>query len=93
MDVEHSGGQMAAGIKDNLEMESKVDMGFYIARLDMFSMRVHGITACSMEKVHSFSKMVRNTKDHSSRTNSMGMAYSTKKIQQFMGFGKIINYQ
>jgi hypothetical protein len=91
MEEEHFGGQMAVGMKGNLEMVSKVGMEFCIVKEVIHNIKVHGIMECLMEKEFNFSKMAKSMKDLSNKINSMVMAYFINKIQQFMEYGKIMS--
>lgn len=91
MVVEHSGGQMEAGMKDNLEMEYKVVMVSYIEKVGINNMKDHGTMVCLMVRELNSFKMVKNIKELSSKINSMEKVYSTRMIQLFMEYGKIIN--
>ena len=62
MEEEHFDGLMTAGMKDNLEMVSKVGMEFYTVKEDIHNIKVHGIMECLMEKEFNFSKMAKNMK-------------------------------
>lgn len=86
------GGLTVAGIKANLEMEFKVDMGSYIETEDTQSMRDLGIMECLMEKVPNISRMDKNIKGRLKKTNSMGTEFFTKTILLYTEFGKIISY-
>ena len=89
---EHFGGLMEAGIKANLEMESKADMEFCIVMEDMLNMKDLGIMECLMEKGHSFLRMDKSMKGLSNKINFTEMVYSLKMIPSFMEFGKIMSY-
>ena len=81
MEEEHSGGQMAAGMKVNLKKDCKVDKELFIEMEIIRNMKDFGITECLMERVFSSSRMVKGMKEHLSKINSMEMEYSTRKIQ------------
>lgn len=89
----HSGGQMEAGMKANLEMVYKVAMESCIEMEAILNMRGPGIMECLMERALSISKMGRSMKDRSNRTNSMAMEYSIRMIPLSTEFGRTINYQ
>jgi hypothetical protein len=77
MEEGHFGGQMVVGIRDNFGKVYKVAMVFFEKEI-LFNTKVHGIMACLMAKVPNISQMVKNTKAHLNKTNSMVMAYFIK---------------
>lgn len=93
MEEARSGGLMAVGMKDNLEMASKVDMECYIGMEAMWSTKAPGITACLTEKERNSSKMGRNTKGHLRKINSMAMVFSIKMIPSSMECGRIMSFR
>lgn len=93
MEEAHFGGLMVVGMKDNLEMASKVDMACYIGMEAMWSMKAPGTTACLTEKVRNSLKMGRNTKGHLRKINSMGMEFSIKMMPSSMECGRIMSFR
>lgn len=93
MEEARSGGLTVVGMKDSLEMASKVDMECYIGMEAMSSMKAPGITACLTEKELNSSKMGRNTKGHLRKINSMGMVFSIKMIPSSMECGRIMSFR
>lgn len=81
MEEVHFGGLMEVGMKDNLEMEFKVVMVFYIETVVLFNMKDHGIMVCLMEKVSSSFKMDRSMKVPLNKISFMETVYFTKMIQ------------
>ena len=81
MEEVHFGGLMEVGMKDNLEMEFKVVMVFYIETVVLFNMKDHGIMVCLMEKVFSSFKMDRSMKAPLNKISFMETVYFTKMIQ------------
>lgn len=92
MEEEPSGGLMEVGTKDNLGMEYKVDMEYYIEMVAMLNMKDLGITVCSMVKVLNSSRMVKNTKDLLNKISSMEMVYFIRMILLYTESGKIMSY-
>lgn len=66
---------MEVGMRVNLEMECRVDTEFCTEREAIKSMRVRGIMGCSMVRAPSTFRMVRDTKEHLKKTNSMERVY------------------
>ena len=78
---EHSGGQTGAGMRVSSGMESKAAMGSYTEKEATSSMKGLGITACSMAKAHSSSKMARDMKEHSRKISSTVKEFSIRTTQ------------
>jgi hypothetical protein len=74
------GGVMEAGMKDNLETESKADGEFYIARVGIDNMRETGTMVCLTGREFNFSRMGNVMREHSNKTNFMEKVFSIKMI-------------
>jgi hypothetical protein len=93
MDAELFGGAMEAGMRANLETESKVDGEFSIGREETGSTKEIGITECSTVRVPNTSKMDKDTKAHLKKTSSTEKAYFTKMTQLYTECGRIMSCQ
>ncbi len=78
MVAEPSGGQMVAGMKEILEMESKVVGEYFTEKEAINNMRGTGIMVCLMAKAYNTSRMANAIKVHSNRTSSTVKEYFTK---------------
>ena len=93
MEEEHSGGQMAAGMKETSKTVFNVALVLYIVKEVLGNMKESGRMVCLMVKESSILITDNVMKVTLRRINSMVRVYFIKMTQSFMVCGKITNYQ
>lgn len=91
MEEELFGGQMEAGMKDNLRKVFKKVLVLFLGEITLNNIKEGGKKELLMDKVNNISKMDKDMKVNSNKISLMAKEFSIKMIRQSTEFGETMS--